>query len=142
MRNLIIVILLFFLSCTCSNDYRLSDDFYGDLGTEDLRIAGELYLDYFDENLTNLTYDYYIQYVTKTEAPSAEGLAETIKSADGHYLIADTANFYLGLYFAKDRVIVCDYSGTAFTDSVKELDKNDTVPELMQFVEKVGRNRR
>ncbi|NLT51958.1 MAG: hypothetical protein GXX85_13700 [Ignavibacteria bacterium] len=142
MRYFAVIILILLYGCAGTNNYSLSDDFYGDLGSEDLRVAGELYLDYFDENLTNLTYDYYIGYLSKTEAPSAKGLTEIIKNADDHYLTADTSNFYLGLYFADDNVIICDYSGSAFTDSVAVYGLNDSIPELKEFVEKTGRKNR
>ena len=66
--------------CNCSTNIqnRLNQDYLSDLGSENNRLAGDLYLDYFKEDLSNLTYDYYIAFITKNEAPSAKGFSTLV----------------------------------------------------------------
>ena len=141
MRKYIYIIFAFTLIVGCcsndSIDNKLNDDFYSDFSSENNRIAGELYLDVFDENLENLTYDYYIKYLAENETPSAEGLTETIKSADKHYFKTKSHAFLITLYYKPARTIICDNSGTAFLDSVQTYKQDEEIPSLEDFTEKI-----
>jgi hypothetical protein len=114
--------------CVCSNnlDNRLNQDFLSDLGSENNRLAGDLSLDYFNEDLSNLTYDYYLTFITKKEAPSAKGFATMVKSADYHYFKSQKELFVIALYYKKENKIICDNSNTVKLDSVQAY--NDLVP--------------
>jgi hypothetical protein len=125
--------------CVCSNklDNRLSQDYLSDLGSENNRLAGDLSLDYFNNDLSNLTYDYYLTFITKHEAPSAKGFSTLVKSADYHYFKSQKESFILALYYKNENTIICDNSNTAILDSVKAYNANDTIPELSQFADKL-----
>jgi len=125
--------------CTCSTNLqnRLNQDYLSDLGSENNRLAGDLYLDYFNEDLSNLTYDYYIAFITKNEAPSAKGFSTLVKNADSHYFKTQKELFVLALYYKNENTIICDNSNTAFLDSVKTYNVNDTIPDLSKFVMKL-----
>lgn len=125
--------------CTSSTNIqnRLNQDYLSDLGSENNRLAGDLYLDYFNEDLSNLTYDYYLAFITKNEAPSAKGFSTLVKKADSHYFKAQKELFVLALYYKNENTIICDNSNTAFLDSVKTYIVNDTIPDLSKFVMKL-----
>ncbi|NLT52238.1 MAG: hypothetical protein GXX85_15145 [Ignavibacteria bacterium] len=142
MKYYFLIPVIFFVSCTPLMEITVTDNFLINLGSENNRIAGDLYLDYFDEDLTGLKYDYYLTYLTKNESSSVKGLACAVKNAEYHFFDTDTANFIIALYYKNDRKIICDYSGTAFTDSVAVYGVNDTISELQKFAEKVGKRKR
>ncbi len=127
--------LFLFSGCTCTTnlEYHPDQDFLSDLGSENNRIAGDLYLDYFDQDLSGLTYDYYLTFITKNEAPSAERFSTIVKNADYHYFISRKEFFVIALYYKKENTIICDNSDTSFLDSLKVYHTNDSIPELSQF---------
>ena len=108
-----------------------------DLASENNRIAGDLYLDFFNEDLSNLSYDYYLTFITVNEAPSAKGFSSLVKDADYHYFKTKKESFIIALFYKKEKTVVCDNSSTAFLDSVKTFGTNDTIPELSQFASKL-----
>jgi hypothetical protein len=123
--------------CACTSQLNFNQDFLSDLGSENNRIAGDLYLDYFNEDLTKLTYDYYLTFITKNEAPSAKGFSTLVKNADYHYFRTQKDAFVIALFYKNERTILCDNSNTSFVDSVHSYDIKDTIPELSSFVSKV-----
>lgn len=135
--KIFILITLLILSCRSDQDKRLNQDFLSDFASENNRIAGDLYLDYFNEDLSSLTYDYYLTFITKNEAPSARGYSILVKNADYHYFKARRESFVIALYYKKERSIICDNSNTAFLDSLKTFLENDTIPELSEFSSKL-----
>lgn len=139
MKRFLLILAFVFISCcsrTAVNDV-LTDEFYSDFSSENNRIAGELYLDVYNENLASLTYEYYINYLSQHEAPSAKGLVNQIKSSASHYLKTAKSGFLIALLFQKSRTIVCDNSKTAFLDTVHTYQQNETIPPLSEFVEKL-----
>ena len=128
-----------FYGCTCSTTTQseLNADFFSDLGSENNRIEGDLSLDYFNDDLTSLTYDYYLTYITKNEAPSAKGLSKLIKQADYHYFTTGKEYFIIALYYRESNTIICDNSNTAFLDSVKTYNVNDSIPDLSFIANKL-----
>lgn len=139
---IIIVTAVLFSSCSCSKDVDkiLSQDYLSDVGSENNRIAGDLYLDYFNDDLSKLTYDYYLTFITKHEAPSAKGFSKKVKNADYHYFVSQKNSFVVALFYKNEKTIICDNSNTAFLDSVKTYGINDTIPDLSVFAMKL-RNR-
>ena len=136
------VILLLLVITGCSQkdcvDVKLDDDFLNDLASEDNKLASELYLDYFNGSLDTLTYNYYIGYLSKHEAPSAEGLAETIQCADEKYLLADSSYFILVLHYKDKRTFIGDDSRTQISvDSVYIYSPEGAVPSVEYFAEKM-----
>lgn len=126
-------------ACSCSNELGniIDQDFISDLGSENNRMNGDLSLDYFNNDLSNLTYDFYLTYITKNEAPSARGFSKKVKSADYHYFISQRNSFVVALFYKNERTILCDNSNTTILDSVKTYGVNDTIPELSKFALKL-----
>jgi hypothetical protein len=133
MRKYIVVIALIFISSCVSPDVnqgRFTTDVLLDLGSENNRLAAELFLDVYKEDLSILTYDSYLNYITKNEAPSAKGIAAIIKSADLCCFRAKKDCFVLALYYAKERRFICDDSRSQWPDTTRVLGANDTIPDL------------
>lgn len=141
MKILMTLISIFFVyACSCSKDIdkKLNQDYLSDLGSENNRMAGDLYLDYFNEDLSKLTYDYYLTFITKNEAPSAKGFSSLVKNADYHYFTTQKESFVITLFYMDEKTIIGDNSNTAFLDSVKVFGENDTIPELSKFATKLS----
>jgi len=139
MKFIIIFLTAFLISgCTYStkHDNQLDQNYLSDLASENNRIAGDLYLDVFNEDLSNLTYDYYLTFITKNEAPSAKGFSTLVKNADYHYFKTQKESFIIVLFYKNENTIIYDNSNTSFLDSVKTYGANDTIPELSQFAAK------
>jgi hypothetical protein len=135
-RIILLFTALLFASCASSldgGDY-LSHDFFTALGSENCRIDGVLSLDHFDQNLSGLTYEFYIDYLEKNEAPSAHGIARIIRNADMHHFSSTTDAFTLVLFYRVDRKVFIDNSNTAFLDSIYTLERDEVITDLERFV--------
>jgi hypothetical protein len=117
----------------------VDDDFFGDLSSEDNRIAGELYLDAFRESLDSLSFEYYLGYVAGHEAPSAKGLARKIRCADQYFFDAGQEGFVLLLRYDGAGIIVGDNSETAFVDTIISLDSELTPKKLSEIAKALKR---
>ena len=137
MKNLfLIVVLTLITGCTSSLNVllELDQNYYGDLASENNRIPGDLYLDVFDYDLSKLTYDFYLTYITKNEARSAKGFSSVVKNADYHYFKSTKEYFILALFYDGQKTIIIDNSNTPFMDSVHTYTESETVPELPLYV--------
>ena len=127
-----------FLFAGCASslnvNIQLDQNYYGDISSENNRLSGDLYLDIFNDDLSTLTYDYYLTFITKHEAPSAKGFSTKVKNADHHYFTSKKEYFVIGLYYEKQRIIICDNSNTAFLDTVHTYRNQEEIPELSTFV--------
>ena len=134
-RVFTLLIALAFTGCTCSDtcDYQLSDDFLTDLGSENNRIEGDLYLDIFNGDLSTLTYDYYLSYIAANEAPSAKGFTKIVKAADRQYFKAAKDYYVLVLYYKRENKVIGDNSNTAFVDTVRTLAPGESAINLARF---------
>ena len=132
------VISLSICACTCSKDFNrtIDQDFISDLASENNRIAGDLYFDY-NSDLSNLTYDSYLTFITKNEKPSSIGFSKKVKNADYHYFRSNKNAFVIALYYINERTMLCDNSNTSFLDSVKVIGKEDSIPELSEVASKI-----
>lgn len=121
-------------ACSCSKDLdrTINQDFISDLASENNRIAGDLYFD-LNSDLSKLTYDYYLTFITKNEKPSSIGFSKKVKNADYHFFTTNKNAFVIALYYINERTMLCDNSDTAFLDSVKIFGENDTIPELSKI---------
>jgi hypothetical protein len=116
---------------------KIDDHFYSDLASENNRIAGTLYFDVFSKNLDTLSYEYYVSYLEKNEAPSAKGLGQIVRKANNHYFETRKAAFLVLLYYKDARRIVGDNSGTAFIDTVIQLNPSDSIPSLRKIASRM-----
>ncbi len=133
---LIIVLILSGCSGTSNIEKKITQEFLSDLASENNRLEADLYLDVFNGDLSSLTYDYYLTYITKNEAPSAKGFSSIVKLADYHFFKAQKEKFILALLFNNESIIICDDSHTAFVDSFSIIVDKTKIPELSNFAKK------
>jgi hypothetical protein len=142
MKTRIISLLIFsFLitaCCSVSPIVEVNDDFLMDIASENYRLGGEMYLDEFEEDLSSLSYAYYINYLTQHQAPSAEELSNKIKSADEYYFGSKVDGFFITLLYKSQNTIVGDDSRTALVDTVFNLQGQSTIPGLENIAEQFG----
>ena len=96
---LIILSAILYSCCSVSSVIDVNDDYMLDLASENHRLSGAMYLDEFDEDLSLLTYDFYINYVEQYQAPSAENLSMKIKAADQYDFLAVSDGFIITLLY-------------------------------------------
>lgn len=113
--------LLFLFLCSCSSVssiIEINDEYLMDLAKENYRLGATMYLDEFDEDLSSLTYDFYVNYVEQYQAPAAENLSVKIKAADKYYFSPKKEGFFIVLLYKGENKIVGDDSRTALIDTV------------------------
>ena len=121
MKRIIPLIIILILSgCRTDVCEKLDNDFEQDLSSEDTRIAADLYLDVFNKDLDSLT-----------------GITEIIENADEHYFKTKKNAFLLVLYYKSCRRILCDNSSTFSLDTTHIYNKNEAVPKLSEFADKI-----
>jgi hypothetical protein len=120
------ITLLFGCGASVYKEPIVDADFLNDLGSENYRINGELYLDVYDMDLTGLNYDAYIKYLTDNLKPSAEGLINKINLADDNYFTSNDSSFVIVLWYPRDMKVVVDDAYTSDPDTVVNiLDVNE-----------------
>lgn len=137
MKKIFFVFTITFLfgCCTCvDNELIVDADFLNDLGSENYRINGELYLDVYNMNLTGLTYDAYIKYLTDNLKPSAEGLVDKIKLADDKYFTTTDSSFVIVLWYPRDMKVVVDNAYTSDPDTVVNLVNMGELKRLETYI--------
>lgn len=137
-KAILILIVLILGGCagTSNIEKKITQEFLSDLASENNRLEADLFLDVFNEDLSFLTYDYYLTYITKNEAPSAKGFSAIVKSADYHFFRAQKEKFILALLYKDEKVMICDDSHTAFVDSFFQIIDKTKIPELADFAKK------
>lgn len=139
MKKLLILVSIIIFCCCASSptiEKKVNQEFLSDLSSENNRLEAELYLDVFDSNLESLTYDYYLTYITKHEAPSAKGFSSIVKTADYHFFKAQKEKFILALLYKEEKVVICDDSHTPFIDTCYQVSEKSSFPELAEFAKK------
>lgn len=121
---------------TSTIEKKIAQELLSDLASENNRLESDLFLDVFNGDLSSLTYDYYLTYITKNEAPSAKGFSVIVKSADYHFFRAQREKFILALLYKDEKVMICDDSHTAFIDSCFPNVDKTKIPELADFAKK------
>lgn len=128
------ITLLFGCSACVNNEPVVDADFLNDLGSENYRINGELYFDVYHMDLTGLTYDAYIKYLTNNLKPSAEGLVDKIKLADDKYFTSNDSAFVIVLLYSRDMTVVVDDAYTSDPDTVVNLVNMGELKRLETYV--------
>lgn len=122
---------LFFYSCSSvSTIVEVNDDYVMDLAKENYRLGATMYLDEFDEDLSPLTYDFYINYVEQYHAPAAENLSMKIKAADQYDFLTLNDGFIITLLYKTQKRIIGDDSRTALIDTVIFISNESTIFDL------------
>lgn len=133
----LLIIIFVIQGCNSSQVVIVDDDFRNDLATENSRIAADLFLDEFNNNLENLTYDYYLTYINVHESLSAKGLTDKIKKADGHLFKAKNRAFLLVLYYENEKCILGDISSTTLQDTIYWFKQDEKIPTVREFAGKI-----
>lgn len=131
---LLLFTFLFGCSSCVDNEPVVDADFLNDLGIENFRIRGGLYLDEFDMNLTALTYEYYINYLSDNLKPSAEGLVDKIKLAEEYYFTSNDSSFSIILWYPADKKVVVDDAYTSNVDTVAAIKQLNELNELSIYL--------
>lgn len=116
---LIIIVLFFFISCCSTTSIvEVNNDFLMDLASENYRLSGALYLDEFNEDLSPLSYEFYINYIEQHQAPAAENLSNKIRLADAYDFLPLIDGFVITLLYKNQNKVIGDDSRTALIDTV------------------------
>ena len=118
---LILPLFVYYSCCSTSSIVEVNNDFLMDLASENYRLSGAMYLDEFNEDLSPLSYEYYINYVEQHQAPAAENLSMKIKAADQYDFLALNDRFIITLLYKDQNKIIGDDSRTALIDTVISL---------------------
>lgn len=136
-KHIYTFVFIFLFGCSaCGNhDPIVNADFLHDLGTENYRIAGKLWLDVYDMDLSTMTYDDYIKYLSEDTMLSAEGLVDKIKLADDKYFAANDSAFTVVLLYKTEQKVVIDNSDSSFVEKVFDFDSIDDLKNLCTYLE-------
>jgi hypothetical protein len=129
--KVLILLFLFLYACSSvSSVVDVNDEYLMDLAKENYRLGATMYLDEFDEDLSSLTYDFYINYVEEYQAPAAENLSVKIKAADQYDFLVVSDGFIITLLYKTQNRIIGDDSRTALIDTVIFVDKESQIFNL------------
>lgn len=131
---LIILIATYLVGCSSAKLSPTSEEFGFDLASENNRIAAELMIMEYNNNLESLTLERYLSYLDSNHTPSAEGIVEVIKSADENEFKAEKDNFILGLQFNDSRTIIIDNSSTSFLDFDSTYQQSTNLPSIDEIM--------
>lgn len=135
---LILPLFVYYSCCSTSSIVEVNNDFLMDLASENYRLSGAMYLDEFNEDLSPLSYEYYINYVEQHQAPAAENLAVKIKSADEYDFLPLTDGFVITLLYINQNKIIGDDSRTALIDTVITLTSTFDSKKLNEISKIIG----
>ena len=115
------------------------EEFVTDLSSSNNKLRGKLMLfGPFKDDLSNLTYEQYLQFLKENESVSDKGLSESIRRADQHLFISKKNSFLIAIYSQELNAVLYDDSNSAHTDSIKQLKANEAVPNLKEFISKTS----
>lgn len=133
----IFILLSISLLLGCSKEIITTHEFLYHLGDENNKIASELLLDVYNNNLSALTYEAYMKYGKEKEVFSSKGLFEKISKAKYHFFKAKNDAFLLILYYPEEYKLVWDNSETTKTDSTYHI-FDGLEPNLREVAEKIN----
>jgi hypothetical protein len=110
-----------------------------DLSSINVQVRGDVSLfGKYKGDLSNFTYEAYLDVLKKMEKSSNKGISSTIQQAEKHYFSSKKNSFIIAIYSKKLKAIIVDDANTAFPDSVKVLRENEKIPDLKSFCVKWG----
>jgi len=114
-------------------------EFVVDLSSANVSLRGKLLLvGEYKDDLSNMTYNNYLEQLKKNETRSNKGVAEYIRKAVKHIFATKKNSFLIAIYSKQLNAVLYDDANTALVDSVKVLLKNEKVPDLIDFISKTG----
>ena len=131
------LLLISYGCCTTTSIVKVDDDFLLDLASENYRLSGAMYLDEFDEDLSLLTYEFYINYVEQHQALEAENLSNKIRSADVYDFLPLIDGFVITLLYKNQNKIIGDDSRTALIDTVVFINNESQIFDLNTISKKL-----
>lgn len=133
--SIVAILLIAFIAC--EDTVVVTDAFLTDLGSENSRLASNLFLDVFKGPLDTLTFQFYLSYVQQEQATSAKDLADRLRLANVYVLQGKGDLFLLGLRYDRERKIVLDNSRTTKYDSLVTWNEGEPAPRVEDLVAKM-----
>jgi hypothetical protein len=139
-KSIIILIALFICSLSqAQNQNKKLEELAMDLSSINVQVRGDVSLfGKYKGDLSNFTYEAYLDVLKKMEKSSNKGISSTIQQAEKHYFSSKKNSFIIAIYSKKLKAIIVDDANTAFPDSVKVLRENEKIPDLKSFCVKWG----
>jgi hypothetical protein len=139
-KSIIILVALFIcaLSQAQSQNKEL-EEFAMDLSSINVQVRGNILLfGKYKGDLSNFTYETYLDVLKKMEKNSNKSVLSTIQQADKHYFSTKRNSFIIAIYSRKLKAVIVDDANTAFPDSLKIFRDNEKIPDLKFFCVKWG----
>ncbi|MDQ7815876.1 MAG: hypothetical protein RDU14_02540 [Melioribacteraceae bacterium] len=130
------LILLISYSCT-ANKETIDQSFYYSFASENNRLKGDMFLsEEFNYNLQNLTYDYYLNYLSDNLKGDDINILKLVKNADKQYFESDSLTFRIALFYSNDKILLFDNADTPLIDKVDTLKTIDKIPLIKDYFQK------
>ena len=116
------------------------DEFLADLSYANSHLRGDLYLFEFEDDLSPLSYNHYLELLKENETKneSTKGITAIIQKSEKHLFATKKNSFLIAIYSKELNAILYDDAITSGIDSVHLLNSNKQAPDLIQFVSKAG----
>jgi len=138
MKKIFILFLLLIIS-SCATLKEKNSAFLLSLGSENVRLRGNLARNECRDGFKSLTYEKYLDYLKEKEVVASKGLSEKIKESDDHYFETTDDSFAIGLVFYKKRLILYDDAHSSkiiFENDTGTFDAKTKTPLLSDYVKK------
>ncbi len=139
-KSIIILIALFICSLSqAQNQNKKLEELALDLSSINVQVRGNISLfGKYKGDLSNFTYEAYLDVLKKMEKNSNKGISSTIQQAEKHYFSSKKNSFIIAIYSKKLKAIIVDDANSAFPDSVKVFRENEKIPDLKSICVKWG----
>jgi len=139
-KSIIILIALFICSLSqAQNQNKELEELAMDLSSINVQVRGNISLfGKYKGDLSNFTYEAYLDVLKKMEKSSNKGISSTIQQAEKHYFSSKKNSFIIAIYSKKLKAIIVDDANSALPDSVKVFRKNEKIPDLKSICVKWG----
>lgn len=139
-KSIIILIALFICSLSqAQNQNKELEELALDLSSINVQVRGNISLfGKYKGDLSNFTYEAYLDVLKKMEKSSNKGISSTIQQAEKHYFSSKKNSFIIAIYSKKLKAIIVDDANSAFPDSVKVFRENEKIPDLKSICVKWG----
>jgi len=139
-KSIIILIALFICSLSqAQNQNKELEELALDLSSINVQVRGNISLfGKYKGDLSNFTYEAYLDVLKKMEKSSNKGISSTIQQAEKHYFSSKKNSFIIAIYSKKLKAIIVDDANSALPDSVKVFRKNEKIPDLKSICVKWG----
>ena len=139
-KSIIILIALFICSLSqAQNQNKELEELAMDLSSINVQVRGNISLfGKYKGDLSNFTYEAYLDVLKRMEKSSNKGISSTIQQAEKHCFSSKKNSFIIAIYSKKLKAIIVDDANSALPDSVKVFRKNEKIPDLKSICVKWG----